>query len=522
VSWPPRKERHEDQNSEFRIQEPEVAARLQLSTCNLQPTPVNARFKKYLLLTLAAALLVGAGGVQRALNADRDALGLTRQEALENAPPALAFTTVALGGFRGLIANALWIRANELQENDKFFEMAQLADWITKLEPHFTLVWQHQAWNMAYNISVKFKDYGDRWNWVKRGIELLRDDGLRYNPNELLMYRELAGLFQHKMGQNLDDGNKYYKRAWFEEFGKVVTSANPDFTALTQNAELRDKYKMDAAFMREVNERYGPLEWRLPEAHAIYWAALALKRGDEDKIRISRDDRLAVHRMIYQSMQAAVVQGRAITNRQGQILELAPNFEIIRKGNDAYEQAIKDDANNRDAIVTGHRNFLRDVVYYLYTDSREKESAKWFDYLCKTYPTKPLLENNPNSLPGSVTLDDYVYARLEDLVGDINHSKTMMIIVNSIRSAYLQLALGEEERSAGWERLARRVWARYTKKVEGTGERVTIPPFESIKRDVFERVVNPETSPFPPELIAILRANVNTNAPAVTNAPAAK
>ena len=84
---------------------------------------------------------------------------MTRVEPLENAPPVLAFTTVALGGFRGLIANALWIRANDLQDDDKFFEMAQLADWITKLEPHFAQVWLVQAWNMAYNISVKFKDF---------------------------------------------------------------------------------------------------------------------------------------------------------------------------------------------------------------------------------------------------------------------------------------------------------------------------------------------------------------------------
>ena len=117
------------------------------------------------------------------LNRDREQLGLTRLHALKNAPPVLAFTTVALGGFRGLISNVLWIRANDLQNDDKFFEAAQLADWITELEPHFTQVWLFQAWNMAYNISVKFKDAPDRWRWVERGIELLRDDGLRYNPD---------------------------------------------------------------------------------------------------------------------------------------------------------------------------------------------------------------------------------------------------------------------------------------------------------------------------------------------------
>src|SRR6059058_4733491 len=141
--------------------------------------------KKPILVMLAAVLLVGVSFVQKSLNRDRARLGLTRVAPLENAPPVLAFTTVALGGFRGLISNVLWIRATDLQDEDKFFEMAQLADWITELEPHFVQVWLVQAWNMAYNISVKFTDYSDRWRWVKRGFELLRDEGLRYNPNEM-------------------------------------------------------------------------------------------------------------------------------------------------------------------------------------------------------------------------------------------------------------------------------------------------------------------------------------------------
>src|SRR5437867_5087874 len=123
---------------------------------------MTGRPKKVLLLLLAAVLFVGAARVQRSLNVDRDRLGLTRVTPLENAPPVLVFTTVALGGFRGLIANALWVRAMELQDQDKYFEKVQLADWITKLQPHFTTVWVVQAWDMAYNISIKFSDPRDR------------------------------------------------------------------------------------------------------------------------------------------------------------------------------------------------------------------------------------------------------------------------------------------------------------------------------------------------------------------------
>src|SRR6266403_4678503 len=188
--------------------------------------------QKSLLLLLAAALLVGSGFIQQSLNRDRERLDLTRVEPLVNAPPMLAFTTVALGGFRGLISNALWMRASDLQEEDKFFEMAQLADWITKLEPHFVQVWLVQAWNMAYNISVKFKDWPDRWRWVSRGIELLRDDGLRYNPNETLIYRELAWFFQHKMGANLDDASVNYKQQWANQMARVFAKQKPNLDEL--------------------------------------------------------------------------------------------------------------------------------------------------------------------------------------------------------------------------------------------------------------------------------------------------
>src|SRR5436190_19212233 len=235
----------------------------------------RSRLYKPALVAAIIPLLALSGMMQRRLNDDRIGMGITRGEPLGNtAPPVLVFTTVALGGFRGLIANALWIRASDLQEEDKYFEMVQLADWITKLQPHFTTVWVHQAWNMAYNISIKFNDMNDRWLWVLRGIELLRDRGLRFNPKEPLIYRELAWFFQHKLGQNLDDGHEYYKHIWAEEMQKVLGAGRPNFAELldppTAEAHervktLREKYKLEPKFMKEVDEMYGPLEWRLPE-----------------------------------------------------------------------------------------------------------------------------------------------------------------------------------------------------------------------------------------------------------------
>lgn len=70
---------------------------------------MNSRAYKTALALAAVLLASGAGVVQKDLNEQRAGMGLTRQTPLENAPPVLALTTQALGGFRGLIANALWI-----------------------------------------------------------------------------------------------------------------------------------------------------------------------------------------------------------------------------------------------------------------------------------------------------------------------------------------------------------------------------------------------------------------------------
>jgi hypothetical protein len=154
-----------------------------------------------------------AGGQLDYLNSQRQELKLISNEPLENAPPSLAFATVAMGAFRGLVVDILWMRAEALKEQGQFFDARQLAEWITKLQPRFASVWDFHSWNMAYNISVAIPatQPEERWRWVKNGYELLRDRGIEINPKSILLYRQLAFIFQHKIGSVSDDAHKYYK-----------------------------------------------------------------------------------------------------------------------------------------------------------------------------------------------------------------------------------------------------------------------------------------------------------------------
>jgi hypothetical protein len=507
---------------------------------------MRGRLKTISLLTLAVVLLGGVSQVQKSLNRDRERLGLTRVEPLKNAPPVLAFTTVALGGFRGLIANALWIRSSHLQDEDKFFEAMQLADWITKLEPHFPQVWAYMAWNMAYNISVKFKDASDRWRWVRAGFELLRDEGLRYNPNETLIYRELAWIFQHKMGQNLDDANMYYKREWMREMERVfgkLRKANLDELINPQSDEARQRlailtneFKLDPNLMKQVDELYGPVEWRLPEAHAIYWAARGLEKARENPTKVKADELIQLRRVIYQSMQLSFHRGRLVANPYEKVFDVGPNLDIVSKVNAAYEEMYAEETipGQKDGILRAHRNFLRDAVYFLYQGDRLAEAAQWFRYLSQKYPDKLILDGDPNSFPRNLTLDAYAVGRVMEDVGDMSRDRVKAAMEGIIIRAYRLLALDDDGRAEGLRLLARKLWESFAGKIKGSEDRLALPPVGKIEEETLGRLLDPERG-MPFEMRAALRTKLRlpvetapvaatTNAPPVattTNAPSA-
>ena len=152
--------------------------------------------------------------VQERLNTQRGELSNAYLEPLQNAPPMLVLTTQALSGFRGIISSYLWLRANEAQLDKRYQEQMQLSQWVSQLQPNVPTVWVNRAWNMAYNLSVKYPDQETRWKYVQEGVRLLRDEGIKYCPQEPLIYHELAWIFQHKIGHNMDDHHRFYKQQW--------------------------------------------------------------------------------------------------------------------------------------------------------------------------------------------------------------------------------------------------------------------------------------------------------------------
>jgi len=141
-----------------------------------------------------------------------------------------------------------------------------------------------------------------------------------------------------------------------------------------------------------------------------------VRAARENPSRVKQDDLITLRRAIYQSMQMAFHRGRLIANPFAQRFDFGPNLDIIPKVSDAYEQAAEEDVANHDHILRAHRNFLRDAVYFLYQHNRVADAARWYKYLGQKYPDKSIIDARPETLPSKVTLEQYVFARVQEEV----------------------------------------------------------------------------------------------------------
>ena len=494
---------------------------------------------KWITMALLIGGLLGlslAGRLHPRLLEMRRQAHLNLAAPLENTPPLVAFTTVALGGFRGLIADILWIRASNLQDDRKYFELVQLADWITKLEPRLTDVWAFHAWNLAYNISVLFPNPADRWRWVRHGISLLRDNGLVYNPGDAGLFYELGWLFQHKIGAAYDQANVYYKKAWAAEMMTLFDGERPDYEELlsayrsrkelVRNPEivallnrlralgqdpfdprlldksglsaevaaelersgaaaqalllflraqrLRETYKLDPLIMMEVDKEFGPLDWRMPQAHAIYWAY----RG---RSTATGFDAVALDRMIFQSLGDAFRQGRLFVDAANNLFIPSPNLDLISKVLAAFDHAIQAHPE-QDTMKSAKANFLREAVVYLYLYNRQDQARAVLDELATEYPSEEYTHG----------LESFVLNTFSDRIANISERDAMALVESTAYQSLFWQALGDNGRATGYLNLSKLCWNTYMEPMQDAGvkERIGLPPFDEIRRQALERVKN--------------------------------
>jgi hypothetical protein len=474
----------------------------------------------------------------------------------EGDPPEVALG-IAMGAFRGIFVNFLWFRANELKEAGHYYEAMELARAITTLQPRFPQVWVFHAWNMAYNISVSTQTEQERWQWVQAGIRLLRDEGIRANPNDMLLHKELGWIFLHKIAGVTDDSNQFYKRKLAEEWTIVLgdpparsaadrirqgsidryanwlreiadAPATPEqlaevsppatellarLNALTENQPtldilrryqshtamrnsifrtqardsmgakniafaaliddpeftdawsvllghlrkrvLLDNYNMEPERMIRYTNKYGPIDWRHPAAHALYWSARGVEesltrwslenKGDYDFINTDRVTIQALQEL-YRSGDVYFNFFDSIAGRE-EAYQLAPNAAFVETYGQILEELISRSWADNDkrpyrVYAAGYENFLRDAIRFFYRRGQKDVAREYYNTL-GSYPGQNI-HNRFFQSEVEVPLDQFVMAELQE---DRIKSPYVLVseVVGALQGAYVGGLLGGDD-----------------------------------------------------------------------------
>ena len=370
---------------------------------------------------------------------EKEALNLTVASESKGEAPEIVIATKLLGGFRGILIDILWIRAINLESEGKYFEIAQLFDLISKLEPRVPSVWSYASWNLTYNISKEVPELDQKWEWVKSGAYLLRNKGLVYCPREYKLYDDLAYIYYHKIGGSTDESNDYFKSMHATEmdiiFGDNFNTSDyldnipiddirkskegdelfyklkdPIFRKLLfrtlvrqikatdEIAELLKKYQkekifidvvkyyrkqaietelcMDLKIIKEVEGRYGKMEWKSAVSHGLYWAYAGMRNATAKQLTTERLETYILKDIFFFGSVYPIFDKNG--NKH---FEFGPDFskaEVLHKQYLYYLDKYPSD-NITMTFYYAYRSFLETIVLELYMRGDFKTAEKYFN-----------------------------------------------------------------------------------------------------------------------------------------------
>ncbi|QDS98381.1 hypothetical protein [Adhaeretor mobilis] len=114
--------------------------------------------------------------------------------------PASETIRLATLGMRGIAVTWLWNKANEYKKTEDWTALNETLRQLARLQPYFISFWRYQAWNITYNVSVEVDAVEDRYYYVKRGIDFLKE-GIHYNRDSPYLLDEIGWFIGNKIGR---------------------------------------------------------------------------------------------------------------------------------------------------------------------------------------------------------------------------------------------------------------------------------------------------------------------------------
>ena len=217
---------------------------------------------------------------------------------------------------------------------------------------------------------------------------------------------------------------------------------------------IESEYHMDISQMIRYTRKYGPIDWRVPAAHALYWGAQGVERA---LLRITKQsekdfDFVNTDRIVIQALQDLYRYGQVYFDYLGfnigageMYLEIPdPHFaqsyanvltELVGRSKwDTADRAYS-------MYAAGYENFFTDVILYFYRLGM-KDVAEEYYHKLGTWAGMNLNDpDRPNKF--AVPLEEFVTAQLADRQRSPNVAVSE--VTASLLGAYAALLAGDDD-----------------------------------------------------------------------------
>lgn len=179
--------------------------------------------RKLIYLVILVAMLIplfllgqpagGKGDLGGKLSVMRHEYNMAESDLGEISPASETMKLASLG-LRGVAATLLWNKAHRYRVMHEWDRLKATLNNIALLQPHFDKVWEHQAHNLAYNVSTEFDDYRQRYGMVREGTEFLTR-GVRQNRNAPRLIWYTGWFYGQKMG--MSDEKRQFRKLFADD-----------------------------------------------------------------------------------------------------------------------------------------------------------------------------------------------------------------------------------------------------------------------------------------------------------------
>ncbi len=218
---------------------------------------------------------------------------------------------------------------------------------------------------------------------------------------------------------------------WPEKIRRLFSGENGRYAysiidSYYKRTMLRKKFRLDSERMLSIDRIYGPFDWRMPYAHAVYWMA------DSDVMAGG----LNYGPIIRRSMRESFLRGRLIYDENGKVFSRTCILESFKSISQYHKRALRQGTDT--GIENSYRNFLEDATLVFFSMARRAESVRIFEYCRKQF------------YPGTeLEYEDFVRENLFPELHEKSYKGTELV-KEALKEAYSAMALGEFNRARGY------------------------------------------------------------------------